>query len=159
MSDSRSLSAAAPVLAEKVLLLQEEFCRRFAPWCLVITSVSRSAAVQEALYCQGRVPRLELNAVRERAGMPPIYDEHEAARVVTWVRSSRHNRIPSEAVDLAVAMDPDGPDGPIKPRIDWITTSRYEAMGEIAKRLGLAWGGDWKRRDLCHVELPKVEAA
>jgi len=158
VNESRSLSAADPVLAEKCLLLQEEFARRFAPWCLVITSVWRSQAVQEALYCQGRVSKMELNAVRERAGMTPIYDATEAARLVTWVRTSRHNHTPSHAVDFAVAIDPDGPEGPLKPRIDWITASRYEAMGEIAKRLELAWGGDWKQRDLCHVELARPAA-
>lgn len=158
MIQSRSLSDAAPLLAEKCLLLQEEFSRRFAPWCLVRTSVWRSPAVQEALYCQGRVSKLELNAVRERAGLPPIYDDVEAGRIVTWLRNSRHNQTPSQAVDFAVALDPDGPDGPLKPRIDWLTVARYEAMGEIAKRLGLVWGGDWTKRDLCHVELPRPEA-
>lgn len=156
---SRLLSDARPELAEKVRKLLEEYARRFAPWYLVITSVWRSPMEQEALYAQGRVAsKTELNAIRERAGMPPIYDEDEAHRVVTWVRHSRHNRTPSEAVDLAVAIDPDGTAGPMKPRIDWTSESRYEAMGEIAKRLGLVWGGDWKRRDLCHVELPKEAA-
>jgi hypothetical protein len=156
---SRSLDDAQPALAMKVRLLMAEYEKRFSPWHLMVTSVWRAPLVQEALYCQGRVPRIELNAVREKAGLPPIYDEKEAARVVTWTRNSRHNRTPSEAVDLAVAIDPDG-DGPLKPRIDWHTASRYEAMGEMAKRLGLAWGGDWVRqRDLCHVELPKPEAA
>ena len=159
MNESRSLSAADPHLAEKCLLVQEEFARRFAPWCLVITSVWRSPAVQEALYCQGRVSKIELNAVRERAGMPHIYDDVEAGRIVTWLRNSRHNQTPSQAVDFAVALDPDGPEGPIKPRIDWNNASRYEAMGEIAKRVGLVWGGDWTKRDLCHVELPRKEAA
>ena len=46
----------------------------------------------------------------------------------------------------------------MKPRIDWHTASRYEAMGEMAKALGLVWGGDWRQRDLCHVELPREEA-
>ena len=160
MSNSRSLSAADPYVAERCRLLQEEFARRFAPWCLVITSVARDAAVQEALYAQGRVAsKMELNALRERAGLAPIHDEAEAHRVVTWVRTSKHNRVPSEAVDLAVALDPDGPDGPIKPRIDWEDISRYEAMGEIAKRLGLVWGGDWRKPDYCHVEKPRESAA
>lgn len=152
---SRSLDDATPLLAEKCRLLEADFARRFFPWLLIRTSVWRSPAVQEALYCQGRVPRLELNAVRERAGLPPIYDEEEAARIVTWTRASKHNRMPSEAVDYAVAIDPDGPEGPLKPRIDWYAESRYEAMGELAKAHGLVWGGDWKRRDLCHVEQPK----
>ena len=154
---SRSLDDATPALAMTCRLLMAEYEKRFFPWHLMITSVWRSPLVQEALYCQGRVSKMELNSVRERAGMPPIYDDKEAARVVTWSRQSRHNRTPSEAVDFAVAIDPDGPDGPIKPRIDWLTASRYEAMGEMAKRLGLAWGGDWKQRDMCHVELPKPE--
>lgn len=154
---SRSLADAHPLLADKVRTLQAQYAKRFAPWCLVITSVWRSPLEQEALYCQGRVPRMELNAVREKAGMAPIYDEDEAARIVTWTRNSRHNRTPSEAVDLAVALDPDGPAGPLKPRIDWHTASRYEAMGTLAEALGLVWGGSWKRRDLCHVELPSIE--
>lgn len=158
MLQSRSLADADPRLAEKCLALQKEFARRFAPWCLVITSVWRSPLVQEALYAQGRVAsRMELNAIREKAGLAPIYSDEEAARIVTKSRSSKHNRTPSEAVDFAVALDPDGPDGPIKPRIDWKDEARYEAMGEIAKRRGLVWGGDWRMRDLCHVELPKPE--
>ena len=153
---SRLLSDAHPLLADKVRTLQAQYAKRFAPWYLVITSVWRSPLEQEALYSQGRVAsKLELNAIRERAGMPPIYDEDEAHRIVTNTRHSRHNRTPSEAVDLAVAIDPDGATGPLKPRIDWITAGRYEAMGELAKKLGLAWGGDWKQRDLCHVEMPR----
>lgn len=152
---SRSLADAHPLLAEKAREVMAEYARRFQPWCLVITSVWRSPELQEALYCQGRVSKIELNAVRERVNLPPIYDDDEAARIVTWTRASRHNRTPSEAVDFAVAIDPDGPLGPIKPRIDWLTSSRYEAMGEIAKAHGLVWGGDWRRRDLCHVELAR----
>jgi hypothetical protein len=136
----------------------DEYARRFAPWQLVITSVWRSTLEQEALYVQGRVSKMELNAVRERAGLPPIYSDEEAARVVTRTRNSKHNRTPSEAVDFAVAIDPDGP-GPMKPRIDWQTASRYEAMGELAERRGLVWGGRWRQRDLCHVELPSLSVA
>lgn len=157
---SRLLSDAHPLLASLVREVMDEYARRFPPWCLVITSVHRTIAEQEALYSQGRVAsRLELNAVRERAGMPPIYDDAEAHRIVTNVRNSKHNRTPSQAVDLAVAIDHDGPLGPLKPVIDWHTASRYESMGEIAKRHGLVWGGDWRQRDLCHVELPVNSAA
>lgn len=155
---SRLLSDADPLLAEKVRELQAQYAKRFAPWYLVITSVHRTPLEQEALYSQGRVAsKLELNAIRERAGMHPIYDENEAHRIVTNTRHSKHNRTPSEAVDLAVAIDPDGSTGPLKPRIDWMTASRYEAMGELAKALGLVWGGDWRQRDLCHVELMREE--
>lgn len=155
---SRSLTTADPQLARMVKELMAAYARRFFPWFLMITNVSRDPLEQEALYAQGRVgSKMELNAIRERAGLPPIYNEKEAHRIVTWTRNSRHNRIPSEAVDLAVAIDPDGPDGPLKPVIDWDDIARYEAMGELAKEIGLVWGGDWKNRDLCHVELPVEE--
>ena len=156
---SRLLSDAHPVLASAVRELMEMYAIRFAPWQLVITSVYRTVAEQEALYSQGRVAsKLELNAVRERAGLPPIYDDAEAHRIVTNVRHSRHNQHPAEAVDLAVAIDHDGPSGPLKPVIDWNTASRYEAMGALSERLGLVWGGRWRQRDLCHVELPRPDA-
>ena len=150
---SRLLSDAHPELAEAAKELMATYAKRFFPWQLLITSVWRSQLEQESLFCQGRVSKMELNAVRSRAGLQPIYDDAEAGRVVTWVRSSKHTRTPSEAVDFAVAIDPDGPTGPLKPRIDWQTASRYEAMGAIAERLGLVWGGSWRKRDLCHVEL------
>ena len=157
---SRLLSDAAPELAIACREVMAVYARRFAPFHLIVTSVWRSPLVQEALYAQGRVAsKTELNAIRERAGLPPIYNEAEAHRVVTWVRTSKHNRVPSEAVDFAVALDPDGPEGPQKPRIDWEDISRYAAMGEIAKRVGLVWGGDWRKPDYCHVEKPRESAA
>ena len=157
---SRLLSDAAPELAIACREVMAVYARRFAPWHLIVTSVWRSPLVQEALYAQGRVQsKTELNAIRDRAGLPPIYDEDEAHRVVTWTRASNHTRTPARAVDFAVAIDPDGPAGPLKPRIDWDDERRYRQMGEIAESLGLVWGGRWKRPDLCHVELPKVDAA
>lgn len=155
--ESRSLSDAHPALAEKVLLLREDFARRQAPWSLVVTSVWRDPRYQDALYAQGRATPMEVNAYRTLIGLPRLSDE-DAARVVTWTRESKHTRRPSEAVDLAVALDPDG-DGPSKPRIDWQDEGRYRAMGAIAEKLGLVWGGSWRKRDLCHVELPRQSHA
>lgn len=149
---SRSLSHAHPALANKVRILQEEFSRRFPQWRLIITSVSRTPAEQEALYLQGRVHVDLVNEARARTGMGPI-GPHENVEV-TWVKQSRHNRMPSEAVDLAVAFDLDGIDGPGKPVIDWNDEIRYRAMGVMAENLGLVWGGRWRTPDMAHVELP-----
>lgn len=156
---SRSLDMAHPALAEKVLMLMEDFSTRHAPFSLLITSVWRDQRLQAALYAQGRALPEEVNAIRAGLGLTPLRAE-EAARVVTWTRSSKHTRRPSEAVDLAVVLDPDGPDGPIKPVIDWQDEGRYRAMGALAERLGLVWGGSWARhRDLCHVELRRESDA
>lgn len=73
---------------------------------------------------------------------------------------SKHNRLPSHAIDLA----PAGPDG----KIDWDDTKAFlelaAAVFEAAKAEGvtLRWGGDWDRDgkaqergewDLVHFEL------
>ena len=35
----------------------------------------------------------------------------------------------------------------------------WNDLGASAKRLGLEWGGDWKKRDVAHVQLKFVEDA
>ncbi|MBK9968684.1 MAG: M15 family metallopeptidase [Holophagales bacterium] len=160
MTSSRSLSDADPWLAETVLLLQEEFSRRFAPFSLLITCVRRSQLVHDALWLQGRSDAKTINAARLRAGMPPLTSEKEIRSEVTWTRSTKHCAVPfALAVDLAVSVDPDGPEGPLKPVIEWNDIPRYEAMGVIAKKLGLVWGGDWRKPDYCHVEKPRFSGA
>jgi peptidoglycan L-alanyl-D-glutamate endopeptidase CwlK len=78
----------------------------------------------------------------------------------TLVRQSKHNMIPSQAMDIY--PDP----------IDWLDTKRMYVMGGIAiaeaRRLKIAirWGGDWDGdtevldqtfNDLGHIELKKEE--
>lgn len=109
---------------------------------LTLTSTLRTPAEQDALYAQGRMPLDAVNSLRSIAGLGPI--THEANRIVTTTRSSAH--MEGRAFDVAVLKDG---------AIDWSATSLYERAGAIGKRLGLRWGGDFKRlRDLCHFELP-----
>jgi len=151
---SRNLADADPTLATLVKALQEEFFRRYCPHELVVTYVARTREEHEALWAQGRRPLVIVNAYRARAGMAPITEKANVE--VTWTTDSKHLRIPSLAVDLAVAVDPDGAEGPMKPVIEWEDEPRYHQMGAIAIDLGLRWGGSWKKPDLCHVELPEV---
>lgn len=37
-------------------------------------------------------------------------------------------------------------------KLDWANIALFKKMGEIGKRLGLAWGGDWKKFDCPHFE-------
>lgn len=151
---SRNLADADQIIAEKVVLLQEEFYRRYCPHELVVTYVARTREEHEALWAQGRRQLVIVNAYRARAGMAPITDKQNVE--VTWTTVSKHLLVPSRAVDLAVAVDPDGPEGPMKPVIEWEDEPRYHQMGAIAVSLGLVWGGNWRKADLCHVELPEV---
>lgn len=64
-----------------------------------------------------------------------------SGKKVTWTRRSKHTK--RIAFDIAVFK---------YGRISWEPRD-YLELGEIAKSLGLTWGGDWKVRDYCHFEL------
>lgn len=59
-----------------------------------------------------------------------------------------HNVFPARAVDVCVDLDP----GP-KVKISWEETD-YDVLGEICARHGLEWGGNWKKKDRPHIQLP-----
>lgn len=65
---------------------------------------------------------------------------------------SKHNKLPSEAVDCAPLTE----DG----KIDWNDIAAFKAMGQVFKeeatrlKLSIRWGGDWQRfKDYPHFEL------
>lgn len=150
---SADLRDAHPLLQGVVPLVQAEFSERRAPEFLRITRVWGSQLVQDALWAQGRSHLVNVNALRSRVGLPPITakeNEHQ----VTWTRQSMHTRTPSLAVDFVVSFDPDGP-GPLKPVITYDDEPAYLALGVIAERHGLVWGGRFPRYDGAHVQLPK----
>lgn len=137
---SRDLRDAHPVLAEKVGEVMREFARAASPRTLIVTCTYRSPAEQLELYRQGR----------SRPGKKVT--ECDGVRKV-----SMHNVLPARAVDLAVVIDPDGPAGPLKPRVEWDELPEYRRMGEIAESLGLVWGGRWAKFDGPHLQLaPEV---
>lgn len=154
---SADLSDAAPILAELVGSVMTEFAAERSPQFLRITRVWGSQAVQEALWAQGRTTLEVVNGLRHDVGLPPISEKENGHRV-TWTRSSKHTRKPSEAVDFVVAVDPDGP-GPLKPIVTWNDKPAYLALGLIAERHGLVWGGRFPRYDGAHVELRRESAA
>jgi len=134
----------------------EEFARSEGGlWRLLITCTHRTPAEQDAIWLQGRADLEAVNAARARVGLGSI--EAAENRKVTWTRASQHTVKPARAVDLAVAFDPDGVAGKVKPAIEWDDERRYRKMGRMAERLGLVWGGSWERNpDLCHVELRRT---
>lgn len=161
MKDSRDVRDCSPFMREKDALLREAFSRRFAPFFLMPTMTARTPETHAAFWAQGRTDAATVNALRSRAGLPTLPDQ-KTRQEITWIRHSKHVRwIPgpggvlmpvSEAIDYAVALDPDGPAGPLKPTIEWDDRPRYRSMGTIAESLGLAWGGHYG--DLCHVDNP-----
>ncbi len=145
---SRDLSRADPVLAQKVRKLIEEFGLAHGPQhALIVTRVDATAEEQRALYEQGRT----------KPGAIVTYRDG-------FRKKSLHQRVNPDtglpeagAVDLCVTDDPDGP-GPLKAVCDWSNRKLFAEMGERAERLGLVWGGRWKKADAPHVELPGGDA-
>jgi len=129
--ESRSLDDVEECLRGPIQALQDAF-RREQGKELYITCTWRSTARQRQLYAQGRGTRglivTNIDGVSKR---------------------SRHNYYPSQAVDVAVDVDP----GPGKV-IVW-DIKEYLPLGELCKRFGLVWGGSWTAlKDYPHIELP-----
>lgn len=96
---------------------------------ILLTSGYRSIAEQNVLYAKGRTT---------------------GGTIVTNAKggSSLHN------YGLAVDFCPVGPLGfELKGKLEWTATKRYEAIGKLAKSIGLEWGGDWKQADRPHLQL------
>ena len=163
MKDSREVRDCSAFMQAKDRELREAFSRRFAPFFLMPYMTARTVETHEAYWAQGRADTKTVNALRQKAGLAPLNDK-QAARQCTWTKRSKHVRwMPdrsgvlrpcAEAIDYGVAIDPDGPAGPMKPVIEWDDEPRYAAMGALAEGLGLAWGGHFG--DLCHVENPNA---
>lgn len=123
-----------------------------------INETRRTLDVQRAYYAQGRKPLSEVNALRAVAGLKAIA-ESDNASVITKVDGikdkSRHQS--GDALDIYPTM-------PDKAVLWYPTTSTadlWKRMGELAKRCGFEWGGDWKPLDRyglgwdpAHVERP-----
>lgn len=71
------------------------------------------------------------------------------------VKKSKHNRYPSEAIDVCIDLDP----GPGK-HLSW-DRSHYAQFSQLAKVHGLRWGGDWngngRTDDERFVDMPHLE--
>jgi len=106
-------------------------------WCqgygrVRVRETARSHEAQRQLYGQGRSTRDML-----AAGLAPELAQPRAERV-TWIHPDRSKHVEGRAADLDLA--------------DYDST-----IGSVIARgcglVGLQWGGNWKVRDIRHVEL------
>jgi peptidoglycan L-alanyl-D-glutamate endopeptidase CwlK len=102
----------------------------------MLTCTYRSQAEQDALYAQGR---------------------STPGPKVTWTLSSRHsftlNGKPA-AVAFDIALLKDGrPHWDTKISINENMVPDYLEIGILGERLGLIWGGRWKKPDYPHFQL------
>lgn len=109
-----------------------------------ITETFRSVLVQRAYYAQGREDPNEVNRLRVAAGLAPL-GRFERNRVITNALPGTSNHGKGIAFDIA----PMRWDHKLIP--DW-ASPYWSRLGEIAKEVGLAWGGNWTRPDRPHFE-------
>jgi len=89
-----------------------------------LTCVFRSREEQEVLYAQGRT---------------------KPGAKVTWTLNSKHNKVPSEAIDICF-RNPDR-------SANW-SPDLFKKFAAIIKKHGINWGGDFKTtKDFPHFEV------
>ena len=132
---------------------------------VIVTSVMRTYLEQVALYAQGRMPLVEVNISRKKAGMLPLEEKYN--KVVTWTLNSKHiinllddkpDNDKSEAVDFGI-LDRSGKyRGDEKADTNEDNKSDYLQLGEIGKFVAsrleydIIWGGSWKKPDYPHFQ-------
>lgn len=114
-----------------------------------LTQVFRPAAVQMAYYAQGRETLAEVNVLRLNAGLAPI-SEKENKRTITnaKVGQSKHERTPSEAIDIAFIK------AGSKTELDWtprLFQQAYNILIEFDPKI--IWGKSFKNTDLPHYQV------
>lgn len=124
-----------------------------------LTQVHRPRVMQEAYYAQGRKPLHEVNDLRHRAGLAPIRPAENKRRITNSLPgSSRHERTPSEAFDIAFIKKG------AKKELDW-NPRLFEQAARIIRGFDntLVWGADWNKNwktsdekfiDAPHFQLP-----
>ena len=124
------LEGVHPTLTDKVTRMLHALAELGFP--MMVTDGVRTLAQQQALYAQGRSKpgKIVTNAdgVRVKSNHQPKPDGY------------------GHAVDCCFLVDG-------KP--SWDGTLPWKLYGEMAKALGLSWGGDWKSiTDKPHIEMP-----
>lgn len=136
------LTGLHPILQAKLTTLQA-VVGETATWSLVFTSGLRTLAAQEALYRKGRDKAGRIVSAREVVTMAaPGYSWHNFGLAADFALVKPEPGTPGTLQWSDVSdMDADGLN-------DW------EEVGHEAEKLGLEWGGRWKKfRDFPHVQM------
>lgn len=128
---SRDIKDAHPYLRNRWPRILEHY-RKWTGKELFLTCTWRSPKEQSRLYAQGRTTE---------------------GPVVTWVdgfnKLSKHNLYPSHAIDVAVKEVVDQ-----KVKVSWDYRD-YLPLITICRVLDLESGGEWKKKDWPHIQIPR----
>lgn len=105
---------------------------------IFISETRRDLAVQMAYYSRGRMAAEDVRAMYKAAGLY-VPTDAECATANTWTLKSNH--LDGRAIDLVPFMNG---------KLNWNAPAAvWQRMGEIGRRHGFVWGGDWKGRTDC----------
>lgn len=137
MGQDRNIGNAILPLQDAWAFVQANWAHRWGNELRpTLVEVHRSAATQRAYYAQGRKPLAQVNALRKAAGHAPI-SAADNKRIITHRRegSSKHERLPSEAIDILIMRGRAVVNEPI-----W-----YRRLADMmrSQNHSIVWGGDW----------------
>lgn len=121
----------------------------------IVTCTSRSQAIQEAFYAQGRLSLATVNGLRKQAGLY-LLARAENSYKITWTMKSKH--IPDtpggkvSAFDVAILREGQATWN-IKVNVNRNERPDYLELAEIGQMLGLRCGAFFKTPDYPHFEL------
>ena len=124
----------------KACFLLQEFWPKLALWyankypgqTLIITHVDRTPVEQLKLFCQGRMPG---------------YDGPIVTNLDGFVHMSKHNAVPSKAIDVAII---------VAGKPDWSTVKAMNlatAVADLGYKGRVVWGGSFSFLDFYHYEV------
>lgn len=148
--NQRDISLAHPRLQRAWAYVLANWRTRF-PGAPVpfLTQVFRPSSVQAAYYAQGRKGLHEVNELRRAANLSEISGQ-ENLNIITKspVGKSKHERTPSEAIDVAFIKKG------TKSELDW-DMSLFGKVHELLKEAdpGIKWGKYFQKVDGPHFEI------
>lgn len=122
--------------------IRTEFAKASVGFYLELSEVHRSPEQQLELFKKGR--SLDSSGRWVVTAKEQVLTNCDGYKVV-----GRHNYYPAHAIDVVVVSNSTG-------KALW-TPSRYQCLLEIARRLGLEWGGAWKTFvDAPHIQCREI---
>lgn len=113
-------------------------------------------AVHRILLSMGDLgfPMTVWSGVRTTAQQVALFEQGRTkpGKIVTYldgVQKTSNHQVKADGLGYAVDMV-----FLVNGRPSWDDAHPWALYGAMAKALGLTWGGEWKMRDLAHIELP-----
>lgn len=115
-----------------------------------------------ARCAERRIPILLVETWRTKEA----HDE-DVANGRSWVKTSKHQHVIIRRFGGLELKDPASLAVDVAPygiyrlygddKVQWDATDPvWQKLGEVGERVGMAWGGRWQKKDVCHFQAPWV---